>query len=114
MRKIEEHMAAAIREGRDWREGNTSVQFDADGHFSVRLHGNEIAWGTTKAVRLSSRGWFTSTTKSRLNAVLEAVGFPGSVYQTKGVWRLYRNPLSISGPAVSPTMEFYDDMCVYV
>jgi hypothetical protein len=114
MRKIEEKMAAAIREGREWREGNTSVQFTADGQFSVRLHGNEIAWGTTKAVRLSSRGWHTSTTKSRLNAVLQAVGFPGSVYQTKGEWKLWQSPASMAGRSVNPSMDFHDGICVYV
>jgi len=88
MRKIEQQLFLAIRTGKNWKSGNTSVAHESDGLFSVRLHGNEIARGTPKAVRLFDCGWQTVTTKSRMNAVLRAIDSPSRVYQTRGDWFL--------------------------
>ena len=104
MRKIEQQMAEAIRTGADWKSGNTSVAHEAGGRFSVRLHGNEIARGTPKAVRLFDCGWQTVTTKSRLNAVLRAIDSPSRVYQTHGDWFL---------SAVDGERDFQDGICAY-
>lgn len=77
-RKIEQQMLAAIREGRSWQSGNTSVTFHASEHnaglCSVFLHGNRIAiwdrcYGTATAVNDTFRRWPTSTTRSRLRAL---------------------------------------------
>lgn len=109
MRKIEQKMAEAIKAGKSFKAGNTAV-FTTDCGFVVQLHGNEIARLTGSFLRLSSCGWRTATTKSRLNAVLQAVGFPGSVYQHKHVWNLWRQPASLAGRSVSPSMPFDDGM----
>ena len=113
MRKIEREMASAIQAGRSWKSGNTRVDVQ-DGSTVVSLHGNEIARKTGSVLRLSSCGWRTVTTKSRINAVLRALDFNGGVYQTKKVWHLWQNPGSMQGRAVCPSMPFSDGMEIYL
>jgi hypothetical protein len=88
MRKIERAMEAALVEGRRWKSGNTAVTWSGS-EFNVRLHGNKIAEGDSYGVTLDHCGWKTATTKSRLNAVLSALGLPIRVYQSKGEWFLW-------------------------
>ena len=78
MRKIESQMNAAIAEGRDWSKDNTSVHWNAEeGVALVRLYGNKIAEIGEGFIRLFDGGYQSNTTKSRLNAILEANGLPG-------------------------------------
>lgn len=67
-RKIEQQMIAAIREGRSWQSGNTTVCGNA-----VSLHGHHIATilpdGTANPNRETFRRWPTATTRSRLRAL---------------------------------------------
>ena len=78
MRKIESQMNAAIAEGRDWQSGNTSVHFNEEEQVAiVRLHGNKIAEIGEGFIQLWSQGYETTTTKSRMNAILEENGLPG-------------------------------------
>ena len=78
MRKIEAQMNAAIAQGRDWQSANTSVHFnDEEGVAIVRLHGNKIAEIGEGFITLFDGGWQTTTTKSRLNAILAENGLPG-------------------------------------
>ena len=78
MRKIESQMNAAIAEGRDWQSGNTSVHFNSEeGVAIVRLHGNKIAEIGEGFIQLWSQGYETTTTKSRMNAILAENGLPG-------------------------------------
>ena len=89
MRKIEEAMNRAINTGRNATIGNTTVIHADDTHMEVALHGNRIAQrvhmnGTTKWY-ISLAGWNTSTTKSRLNAILrEQLGPRYSIYTKRG------------------------------
>lgn len=75
MRKIEEQMVRAIREGRDWRGGNTVVrQWEGTGLADVLLHGNHIARTSkdgafTEPNRRTFARWPTATTRSRLRAL---------------------------------------------
>ena len=78
MRKIEQEMNQAIAQGRDWQKANTSVHFNSDeGVAVVRLHGNKIAEIGEGFITLFDGGWQSVTTKSRLNAILDANGCPG-------------------------------------
>lgn len=78
MRKIEREMNQAIAQGRDWSKANTSVHFNSEeGVAIVRLHGNKIAEIGEGFITLFDGGWQTTTTKSRLNAILDANGIPG-------------------------------------
>lgn len=77
MRLIEKKMNDAIASGKDWQSGNTSVHHSEEGVAIVRLHGHKIAEIGEGWIQLWTQGWETVTTKSRINAVLEANGLPG-------------------------------------
>jgi hypothetical protein len=101
MRQIEEQMLFALRSGRDWRNGNTSVSWTTKSptfggtQAVVRLHGNRIGIYQPSSGTLNisdGEGWRTHTTKSRLNALLTLI--PGRrllVFQWKGEWRFQRH-----------------------
>ena len=76
MRKIEAQMNAAANASRDWSSANTSVHCH-EGVSVVRLHGNKIAEVGEDFITLFDGGWQTTTTKSRLNAILSENGLPG-------------------------------------
>ena len=76
MRKIESQMNDAIAAGRNWSSANTSVQMN-DEVATVYLHGNKIAEIGEGFITLFDGGWQSNTTKSRLNAILDANGLPG-------------------------------------
>ena len=74
MRKIEAEMVKAIQGRKNWRKGNTRVESNSDGVTNVYLWGNKIAEFNfvTKKVKLSTCGWATRTTVSRLNALTQS------------------------------------------
>ena len=87
MRKIEMEMQTAIRNRKDWQKANTSVDFDQEGFMTVRLHGNRICEMTPSGdLTLSSCGWSTPTTKSRLNAILDCFLHGVGIYQKDFEW----------------------------
>ena len=88
MRKIEKQMQDAIRNRVEyWNGGNTTVETDKEGNQFVTLHGNLIAQISNFGdIKLSSCGWQTVTTKSRLNAILDTFLSGIGVYQKDFVW----------------------------
>ncbi len=87
MRKIESEMQAAIVEQRNWSKANTSVTVDSEGDVDVLLHGHRIATiSTTGNLKLSSCGYQTTTTKSRLNAILDCFFNNLAISQKDFVW----------------------------
>ena len=94
MRKIETLMNQAIQANKDWKSGNTSVHFDSETGVSVvRLHGNKIAEVSDNDMTIFDGGWQSNTTKSRLNAILDANGCSGEgVFQKDWTWfvRVYQ------------------------
>ena len=87
MRKIERQMCDAIRNKVNWSSGNTTVFNDNEGNQFVTLHGNLIATISNFGdIKLSSCGWQTVTTKSRLNAILDTFLHGLSVYQKNFEW----------------------------
>ena len=75
MRKIEQQMIAAIKGNTDWKSANTEVVSQQDGVSFVYLHGNKIAEVGDDFLKLYDGGWQTTTTKSRLNALLSEFGY---------------------------------------
>lgn len=72
MRKIEEQMCNAVHHNIDWTNGNTTVHFNEEnGESVVRLHGNKIAVIGDDFLQIFDGGWQTTTTKSRLNALID-------------------------------------------
>ena len=89
MRKIERAMNFAISNKANWSSSNTQVSYnDSTNCSSVFLHGHNIATvdHSTNAVKVSSCGWQTVTTKSRLNAILSEVKYGCSVFQKQWNW----------------------------
>ena len=89
MRKLEKQMNFALSNKSDWRGSNTVVEYNSTTNCSsVYLHGHQIATfdHDTLALKLSSCGWTTNTTKSRLNAILDEVKYGAKVFQKNWNW----------------------------
>ena len=89
MRKIEQQMNSALLRKANWAGSNTTVQYnELTNCSSVLLHGHQIATldHHTNALKLSSCGWQTVTTKSRLNAILDEVKYGCRVFQKNWGW----------------------------
>jgi hypothetical protein len=86
MRKIEQQMNTAINREIDWKSANTEV-INRDGVSHVFLHGNKIAEVGDTWMRIFDGGWQSTTTKSRLNALLADHGFGGEgIFQKNFNW----------------------------
>jgi len=94
-RIIEQQMIRAISNEADWKKDNTSVVVIHNGihgthsyqkEIQVKLHGHTIAriFPGNKMI-LSSCGWGTKTTKSRLNSILHHYNL-GGIFQKDYVW----------------------------
>ena len=106
MRKIEQQMNRAIANKADWSSSNTRVEYNNNTNCSsIYLHGHQIATydQNNQAVKLSSCGWQTVTTKSRLNAILEELMCGCKVYQRKFEWFFSK---------YNQTVEFFDGMII--
>jgi len=107
MRKLEKQMNFAISNKGNWNGSNTSVVYNESTNCSqVYLHGHQICTfdHNTQAVKLSSCGYETVTTKSRLNAILEEVKYGAKVFQKNFNWFVrYQNQ----------TVDFIDGMILF-
>ena len=89
MRKLERQMNFAVSNKGNWSGSNTQVNYNSNTNCSsIYLHGHQIATvdHNLKAVKLSSCGYETRTTKSRLNAILQEVKYGGRVFQKDFNW----------------------------
>ena len=97
-------MNFAISNKGNWAGSNTSVSYNENTNCSsVYLHGHQIATfdHNLKAVKLSSCGYTTNTTKSRLNALLSEVKYGCKVFQQNWEWFVSYN---------NQTQDFIDGM----
>ena len=104
MRKIEQQMNRAIVNKNNWSNSNTQVNYNSNTDCSaVYLHNNRIATydHNNEALKLSSCGWQTVTTKSRLNALLSEFKYGCKVFQKNFDWYL---------STVNQTVDFWDGM----
>ena len=108
MRKIESQMCQAVQSNRNWRNANTSVQFDAEtGTSSVYLHGNLIATVTDNDMTIYDGGWQSNTTKSRLNALCDAFCIAGEgVFQKDWTWYVRKFVGAINGESKFQNVPF--------
>jgi hypothetical protein len=94
MRKIEALMNDAIANNKDWQLKNTSVSYNEEtGESIVRLHGNKIAVIGEDFLQIFDGGWQSTTTKSRLNALIERFcnGVTDGVFQKNYQWFIMDN-----------------------
>ena len=94
MRKIERQMLQAINTpGLDMTVSNTKVRWSDDqSRTDVYLHDNLIAtirWDS-QDMWIGDAGWQTTTTKSRLNALLQGLGNRARIWQKDFIWHLER------------------------
>lgn len=85
MRTITEKSIEAFMSGTKLTIGNTRVQISDCEYKTVwlKLHDNLIATRVGSKIRITNCGWFTNTTKERLNAL------PGvHIQQKAGKWYL--------------------------
>ena len=104
MRKIERQMNFALSNKSNWAGSNTTVCYnDSTNCSSVYLHGHQIATldHNSNALKLSSCGYQTNTTKSRLNAILDEVKYGCRVFQRNWNWFVSYN---------EDTKDFFDGM----
>ena len=97
-------MNSALLRKANWAGSNTTVTYNNSINCSsVFLHGHRIATfdHTTNALKLSSCGWQTVTTKSRLNALLSEFKYGCRVFQKNFDWYL---------STVNQTVDFWDGM----
>ena len=105
MRKIEQQMNRALVNRNNWAGSNTSVSYNENTDCSsVYLHGHQIATLDHKnqALKLSSCGYTTNTTKSRLNAILDEIDYGCKVFQKQWNWYFRSNN--------NQTVDFMDGM----
>jgi hypothetical protein len=93
MRQIERDMLSAIKLGKCWRKANTEVYTNDNNASLVYLHGNHIATVTDDNVRVFDGGWRTTTTKSRLNVIINEFcdALTDGVFQKNYQWFIKDN-----------------------
>ena len=94
MRKIEQQINRAVVNKNDWSNSNTVVDYNSNTNCStVVLHRTAIAVydHNTQALKLNTGGWYSVTTKSRLNAILSEVMYGAGVFQKNFNWFLSYN-----------------------
>ena len=104
MRKLEKQMNSALLRKTNWAGSNTTVSYnELTNCSSIFLHGYQIATldHHTNALKLSSCGYQTRTTKSRLNALLSEFKYGCRVFQKQFDWYLQN---------VNQTVDFWDGM----
>jgi hypothetical protein len=93
MKKIEEGMITAIKNGKDYKKDNTEIYNYKDEIHSViqvYLYGRRVATIYPDKIHLLDIGWRTTTTKSRLNAILSHYDL-GKLYSKNYTWYLKTN-----------------------
>jgi hypothetical protein len=88
MRQITRDATNAFYNGSPFKRDNTEITLYGT-VIQLELHRHNIATYYTleNKIQISSCGWYTTTTKERLNGVLARLNM--HIKQTKGVWRVY-------------------------
>ena len=68
----------------------TSIRTDSDGYTCVRYHQTDVVrfkvWFKGERIILNTGGWFTATTKLRMNQAANQFGLGFRVYQKNHEW----------------------------
>ena len=90
MRQITKQAVNKFNNNENFTKDNTRIEYQT--LFSVPstimyLHGNVIAQRQDNELRITNSGWFSNTTKERLNGLLDSIGFD-KIYQKNFEWFL--------------------------
>ena len=97
MRKIEQQMNDAVANNENWQSANTSVHYNEENGVSiVRLYGNKIAEIGDDYLQIFDGGRQTTTTKSRLNALIDRFcdAVTDGVFQKDYQWYIRDNKVT--------------------
>ena len=97
MRKIEQQMNDAVANNENWQSANTSVHYNEENGVSiVRLYGNKIAEIGDDYLQIFDGGRQTTTTKSRLNALIDRFcnSVTDGVFQKDYCWYIRDNKVT--------------------
>ena len=87
MRKVTQQIVKAFLNGESKKIGNSEVYGvtleNGTRVITLQLHGNDIASRVNGELKITNAGWFSNTTKERLNGLPDV-----SISQKKGVWYL--------------------------
>ena len=87
MRQVSKQVISAFLAGKCRTVGNTRTNGQ-----SLYLHGNCIADKLSDgSIQVSNAGWYSPTTKERLNALMELRGYNGYIFQKKCDWYVRRD-----------------------
>ena len=64
----------------------TSIRRDQDGYTCVRYHQTDVVRFKDESIILNTGGWFTATTKVRMNQASNQFGLGFHVYQKSHEW----------------------------
>jgi hypothetical protein len=64
----------------------TSIRTNGKGVTSVRYHSTDVASFNDRWILLNTGGWWTATTKSRMNQTANQFGLGFAVFQVRGTW----------------------------
>ena len=82
MKTITEKAVSNFLNGKNFKSSNTVVEIQ-ENKSTLKLHNNSIAILENNKLSISNCGWFSNTTKERLN------GLPNvTIKQKKGIWYL--------------------------
>ena len=84
MRKIEIELSNAIKNKSYFCKSNMSININ-NGNIDIYLYSTKIAYVTGNYIYLYSGGWRSSTTKSRLNTILDTFNLP-KITQKNFIW----------------------------
>ena len=88
-KKITMDSVHAFIAGKPFHRENMAVTIYDNGKVHLKLHGNPIATRMNdNKVYINTCGWFTNTTKERLNYLLYALGNDLKITQKNWVWYL--------------------------
>ena len=110
MKIVEQQMMDAVVKKHSVRLGTTYVVYEG-GVSKVYFYGTQIAEVTDKTVKIRNCGHTTSTTKSRLNAILLTLVDDKWIYQKNNVWYLsgYRFDSAFLKGVEGEWIEFSND-----
>jgi hypothetical protein len=90
MRQITKKMADKFNKNENFKLNNTEIQHKnvfKEATTTMFLHGNMIAQKQNNEIKITNSGWFSNTTKERLNGLLDSIGFD-KIYQKNFQWFL--------------------------
>ena len=102
MRKIEREMIEALKERRYFKKSNTEVVENR-----VYLFNSLIFVIEGEKVKFSCYGWYSATTKSRLNAIMHWLGI-GKIKQEEGLWYYTNGTTSIPFRSIEGVFIYLD------